>query len=88
MRASIVVLAVIACGGGPEARTVAAGEACTEKLSGLVFQASTCAELQRLVDAENRQNPACSAFFADGGFDVCELYRKRRKDGGLDVDAK
>jgi hypothetical protein len=38
-----------------------------------------------MVDAENQHNPACSAFFADAGFDVCEVLRKRRKDGGADV---
>jgi len=90
MKIGWVVLAITACGGGQEARTVAAGDTCTEKLSGFVFQASTCAELQRLVDAENRRNPACSEFFAgDAGFDVCEIYRKRRgRDGGTDVNAQ
>ena len=69
----------------PAAKTAQSSEACTEKLATLVFQAPSCAELQRQVDAELAHDPACSEFFPDGAtFDVCAKLQ-RRKDGGADV---
>ena len=79
-------LGLFLLGCAPAAKTAQGGEACTEKLAGLVFQAASCKELQRQVDDELAKDPACVAFFPDGGtFDVCEKLRQRRKDGGPDV---